>query len=64
MVNKLSSVRQLTPINPMGKGTLQDHPDHGGGYMDSMTCQKVSVPAGGSAKASMIDGPYGGKVKA
>lgn len=64
MVDMIGKARQLTPVDPMR--LLKDTADHAGGYMYQGT-------EGGSsngpktpmmAKASLIDGPYGGKVKA
>lgn len=41
---------------------LMDHPDHAGGTMVSGVTGRTATPSkGGDAKASMIDGPYGGK---
>lgn len=66
MANKLASVRQLKPIDPMGKGMLLGSPDNAGGYMyqGSEGGSSNGSKSAGAAKASMIDGPYGGKVKA
>lgn len=63
MANMIGSARQLTPVKLMG-GPLQDSPDCAGGYADNMSAPKVNVPTGGSAKSMMLDGPFGGKVKA
>lgn len=51
--------KQLKPCDPMA---YDDHPDHAGGYMDNgPTGRSVPKPGPGNHKASMIDGPYGGK---
>lgn len=45
---------------------LKDSVDHGGGimYQGSEGGPTVKPTAGGSAKGMMVDGPFGGKVKA
>lgn len=63
-MNKLGGAKQMKGCHPMGADGQKDYPDHAGGHMSQMSCRSVPVAAGGSAKASMIDGPFGGKVKA
>lgn len=62
-MNKLGGLKSHGGIDPMG-GVLRDKPDHSAGVAD-MGPMGRSVPVAKCGhKGSMIDGPYGGKVKA
>lgn len=63
MANQLASAKQMKPVDIKA---LDDTPDHGGGimYQGSEGGSSNGSKAPGNAKASQIDGPYGGKVKA
>lgn len=52
--------RQHGAINPKGANSGPEYRQNS----LNLSGKSVPVPAGGSAKASMIDGPYGGKRKA
>lgn len=56
----LGQTRKHAAINPKGSGNGPEYRQN----TLALSAPKVPVPAGGSAKASQIDGPYGGKVKA
>ncbi len=56
----IGQTRKHAAINPKGTGTGPEYRQNS----LNLSAPKVPVPAGASAKASMIDGPYGGKVKA
>lgn len=59
-MNMRGQAKQMKAINPRGE-------DYGPEYNQctlALTAPKVAVPAGQGAKASMRNGPYGGKVKA
>ena len=63
-MNKLGGLKQHGAIDPMG-GVLRDKPDHAAGYMETGPVGKrVPLAKGADSKSAMIDGPYGGKVKA
>jgi len=60
-MNKVGGLKQHSPINPMGVS------DKGGEYKADkleMNCGTVKVPAGENPRSAMVDGPFGGKVKA
>jgi hypothetical protein len=56
----LSQTRKLAAVNPMGTGSGPEYTQN----TLVINAQKVPVPAGQSAKSAMLDGPFGGKVKA
>lgn len=64
-MNKLGGLKQHGAFNPMGANGQKTPVDSAGGLMDAGPSGK-SVPLAKStdAKSAMIDGPYGGKVKA
>lgn len=63
-MNKLGQLKQHGAISPMG-GVIKDKVDTAGGYAETGPSGK-SVPCakGGDGKGAMIEGPFGGKVKA
>jgi len=63
-MNNIGGLKKMGAIDPKG-GVIKDSPDHAGGYVESgPTGKSVPLAKGGNAKSAMIDGPYGGKVKA
>ena len=63
-MNKLGELKQHGGVNPMG-GVIKTPTDSAGGYAETGPSGK-SVPCakGADGKGSMIEGPFGGKVKA
>lgn len=66
MVNKRSGKQTMKGFDPMGRGLILGPPDNPGGYMyqGNEGGSSVKPAAGNNGKGMMMDGPYGGKVKA
>ncbi len=63
-MNKLGGLKSHSAAPAKG-GPLANKPDTSGGYMESgPTGRSVPCSKGGSVTPAMVDGPFGGKVKA